>query len=65
MRRVEGRKIPGASMSDSVEEPEKPKPTMEARREETQRAFREIVDKERNDRLAKTMRLRSMRIVKS
>jgi hypothetical protein len=55
----------GVPMSDVEADSGEPKPTKEARREETQRAFREIVEKERRDRLAKTMRLRSMRLVKS
>lgn len=37
---------------------------VELRREETERAFAEIIRNERKQRLEKTMRLRQMRVVK-
>jgi hypothetical protein len=44
--------------------PPSPKLNPNQRREETDRAFAEIMDEDRKARLQKTMRLKSMRLVK-
>jgi len=40
------------------------KPSVDARRVETERAYAAIVEQERRDRIEKTIRLRSLRIMK-
>lgn len=51
-------------MSDEKTKEPSTKQTREVRRAETDRVFVEIKERERKDRLEKTMRLRQMRLVK-
>lgn len=49
----------------ATEEQQEPRKTLTERREETDRAFAEIMEAERRARLEKSMRLRSLRLTKT
>ena len=51
-------------MDDSKTKDWTTKPSRDERRAETERVFMEYREKERNERLAKTLRLRSLRLMR-